>query len=83
MFNQKIKQELVHCQKQNREMESLLSSINKSVATIEFKVDGTVSKVNQLFLDTTGYTRDEVIGKHHSMMCFSSYTNTTEYRSFW
>ncbi|MCU7842133.1 MAG: PAS domain-containing methyl-accepting chemotaxis protein [Candidatus Thiodiazotropha sp. (ex Troendleina suluensis)] len=83
MFNQKIKRELVHCQEQRKELEAFLSSINDSVATIEFKVDGTILKANQLFLDTTGYTLDEVIGKHHSIMCFPSYTNSTEYRSFW
>ena len=60
-----------------------LASVNRALASIEFTMDGNITKVNQNFLDTVGYQESEVIGKHHSMFVDSSFRNSAEYKQFW
>mgnify|MGYP003393236225 FL=1 len=64
-------------------MKGLVEAIDKSYATIEFDLTGTIQTANSLFLQTMGYTLEELKGKHHSMFVGPSSRGTTEYRSFW
>ncbi|MEC8525030.1 MAG: PAS domain-containing protein, partial [Pseudomonadota bacterium] len=50
-----------------REMEGKLAAIEKSQASIEFNMDGTIITANQNFLDAMGYRLDEIQGQHHRM----------------
>lgn len=65
------------------EMLSKLEALDKSQATIEFNMDGTIITANKNFLDTLGYRLEEVQGKHHSMFVEPAYAASSEYRSFW
>mgnify|MGYP000073664564 CR=1 FL=1 len=38
---------------------------------------------NENFLNTLGYTLEEVVGQHHRIFCDPQYTQTGEYRLFW
>ncbi|WP_282297395.1 methyl-accepting chemotaxis protein [Stenotrophomonas sp. PS02289] len=60
-----------------------LAAINKSQAVIEFSLDGRILAANENFLATTGYTLDEVRGRHHSMFVEAGYRESAEYRAFW
>ncbi len=60
-----------------------LSAISKSQAVIEFKLDGTVLTANDNFLNTLGYTLDEVRGRHHSMFVEPGYRESPEYKALW
>jgi len=40
-------------------------------------------EVSDLFLQTVGYTREEVQGRHHRIFCDSNYVGTEEYIAFW
>ncbi len=42
-----------------------------------------VLEANDNFLSTTGYKRDEVIGKHHRLFCSETLYKSDEYRQFW
>lgn len=53
------------------------------IPTIIFRPDGQIIDVNELFLKTVGYFREEIIGQHHRMFCPSSYSSSAEYRQFW
>jgi methyl-accepting chemotaxis protein len=46
-------------------------------------MDGTVRECNDNFAQFTGYSRAEVIGKHHSMFVEPAYSASGEYRAFW
>ena len=46
-----------------------LQAISASQAVIEFKLDGTILRANQNFLDTVGYNLNEIKGQHHRMFC--------------
>ncbi len=42
-----------------------LSAIDRTLAVIEFDMDGTITSANDNFLRVVGFSRNEVIGKHH------------------
>ncbi len=64
-------------------MKGIVDAIDKAYATIEFDLTGTVLTANNVFLQTIGYTMDEIKGKHHSLFVEPSHSGTSEYRSFW
>jgi methyl-accepting chemotaxis protein len=59
------------------------AAIEKSLAVIEFKMDGTVVAANQNFLNIFGYTLSEVVGRHHRMFMAPEEHGRDDYRSFW
>ncbi len=63
--------------------EGQVIGLNKSMAVIEFRLDGTIITANANFLQTLGYTLAEVEGKHHSMFVDEQYRTSAEYREFW
>ncbi len=69
--------------KSSSEMSDILDALNRVMATIEFKVDGTILTANKNFLDTMGYRLDEVVGRHHSMFADPVYAGSANYRKFW
>lgn len=60
-----------------------LAAISKSQAVIEFNMDGTIITANDNFLQTVGYTLDEIKGKHHGLFAEAAYRNSAAYREFW
>ncbi len=60
-----------------------LHAINKSQATIQFELDGTIISANENFLNAMGYTLKEIQGKHHRMFVDPAYAESTEYKEFW
>ncbi|MGV8938485.1 MAG: methyl-accepting chemotaxis protein [Allorhizobium sp.] len=60
-----------------------LDAISRAQAMIEFTPKGDILTANENFLATLGYKLSEVQGKHHSMFCEPSYTNSEDYRQFW
>lgn len=67
----------------NNEMADIRAALDKSMAVIEFKPDGTILDANENFLNTVGYDLDEVKGKHHSMFADAAYAASQEYKDFW
>lgn len=61
----------------------MFDAFNRSMAMIEFTVDGTILWANDNFLQTIGYTLDEIKGRHHSLFVDPEYRTSTEYRNFW
>jgi methyl-accepting chemotaxis protein len=62
---------------------ALVDAINRSQATIEFKLDGTILTANENFLSLMGYRLDEVVGKHHRIFVCDEEANSQSYRDFW
>ena len=60
-----------------------LAALDKSQATIEFSMDGTILTANANFLNAMGYTLEEVKGRHHSMFVDPAYKESADYREFW
>jgi methyl-accepting chemotaxis protein len=60
-----------------------IAAINRAQAVIEFGMDGRVHEVNENFARTMGYSREEVLGKHHSMFIEPAVAGGADYRAFW
>ncbi|WP_418179219.1 methyl-accepting chemotaxis protein [Aliarcobacter lanthieri] len=67
----------------NKEDKLQLKVIDQNYASIVFKNDGTVIKANKIFLDTMGYTLNEIVGKHHSMFCDKKFVESNQYKEAW
>ena len=65
------------------DFESKMEAIDKAQAVIEFDPSGKILTANKNFLDTLGYTLEEIQGKHHSMFAEKSYAESAEYTQFW
>ncbi len=65
------------------EFEGKVRAIERAQAVIEFELDGTVITANDNFLSIFGYSRDEVVGKHHRMFCDPGYAESPEYTRLW
>ena len=60
-----------------------IAAIGRSQAIIEFTPDGTILTANRNFLDTMGYSLEEVKGKHHRMFCDPATRDSADYAKFW
>lgn len=60
-----------------------LKAISKSNAIIEFDTKGHILDVNDNFLKIVGYTKEELIGKHHKVFVTEQEQNSAEYEHFW
>jgi methyl-accepting chemotaxis protein len=65
------------------EYAGLIQAIDRAQAVIEFNLDGTILDANQNFLRIFGYSKDEILGKHHRMLCDPGYAESPEYTKFW
>ena len=65
------------------DLQAMVAAMQRSLAVIEFELDGTIVRANQKFLDTVGYTEAEVVGRHHSMFVEPQAVQTQDYRDFW
>lgn len=63
--------------------EGQLAAIGKSMAVIEFSLDGRIQTANENFLRGLGYSLEEIRGQHHSMFVAPEERASFEYRSFW
>ena len=67
----------------NADYSGQLEAIGKSQATIEFTPDGTILTANENFLNTVGYTLEEIKGQHHRLFVETKEQNSSAYKSFW
>ncbi|MDH5762768.1 MAG: methyl-accepting chemotaxis protein [Nitrospinota bacterium] len=65
------------------DFEGQIDAIGKSQAVIEFNMDGTIVNANANFLNTLGYSLEEIKGKHHHIFCEPEYANSEAYKAFW
>ncbi len=68
---------------QNADYVGQIEAISKAQAVISFDLDGTITDANDNFLETMGYSLDEVKGKHHRMFVDAEYERSADYKQFW
>ena len=66
-----------------QESAAIVRAIERSQAVIEFELDGTIVRANDNFLNTLGYTLDEIKGRHHRIFVPEAEAASDEYRRFW
>lgn len=67
----------------NTTFENQLKAISQSQAVIEFDIHGAIINVNEKFLTMTGYSLQELQGKHHRMLVDQAEANSAGYRQLW
>ncbi|MCJ2093556.1 PAS domain S-box protein [Methylobacterium sp. J-072] len=66
-----------------RDHRAKLAALSRSLATIEFALDGTILDANANFLAVMGYTLAEIRGRHHSLFVDPAEREGEAYRLFW
>ena len=64
-------------------MASMVDAIERSMAVIEFDLEGRVLRANANFLNVMGYAERDVVGQHHRKFCTQEFAASSEYASFW
>ncbi len=67
----------------NLDFEGRLNAVDRGQAVIEFDLEGNILAVNDQFIGVIGYSRRELVGAHHSMLCTKDFIVSQEYRDFW
>jgi PAS domain S-box-containing protein len=79
-----IRQDVTELKKKEVEIRNRMNAINKSNAVIEFDLEGNIIFVNNLFIETMGYSQqDELVGKHHRIFIDDEYSKSDDYSLFW
>ncbi len=68
---------------QEHEMQSKLDALSRSMAMIEFDLDGNVLAANDNFLATMGYGRAEPASANHRQFCEPGYRDGPQYADLW
>jgi methyl-accepting chemotaxis protein len=63
--------------------EGQILAMQRSVASIEFSMDGTIVTANENFLNVLGYTLEEIKGKHHSLFVDEAFVRSADYKELW
>ena len=63
------------------EQTAISEALDKAQAIIEFTPDGTIVTANNNFLSAVGYSKDQIVGKHHRMFCSDKFYQDNP--SFW
>lgn len=70
-------------QRKEVELTGLFSSINNTLATIEFDLDGYILTANENFCRMMNYSLDEIKGKHHRIFVDKTESASESYKRFW
>lgn len=62
---------------------SVLDAVGRSMAMIEFDLQGTITQANDNFLKTMGYQAKDLLGQHHSILCSPEFASSKDYAQFW
>jgi methyl-accepting chemotaxis protein len=60
-----------------------IAAIGRAQAVVEFDMDGKIREINDNFARVMGYSRAEVMGKHHNMFVEPAVASSGDYRNFW
>ena len=63
--------------------EGKIGALDRSLAVIEFDLQGNVLDANKNFLDLMGYELKEIQGRHHRQFIDPVFAATSNYGSFW
>ncbi|MCP9463791.1 MAG: PAS domain-containing protein, partial [Nitrospira sp.] len=78
-----VRYDITQYEVQRHHMQGLMDAINRAYAVIEFQVDGTILTANDNFLAATGYTLEEIRGRHHRLFCDPADAASPDYAAFW
>nr|WP_025128599.1 methyl-accepting chemotaxis protein [Pseudomonas sp. PH1b] len=66
-----------------QEREGLVNAIRRSMAEIEFTLQGEVIYANEMFCNVMEYRLEDIRGKHHRIFCDLAESRSVNYQQFW
>ena len=63
--------------------QSVLEALDRSMAVVEFDLEGRILKANKNFLSLMGYEASELIGQHHKTLCKPAEASSEGYQALW
>ena len=78
-----IRQDVTGLKTKENEIRNRMTAINQSNAVIEFDLNGNIQFANSNFLNSMGYTKEDIVGKHHSIFVEDEFKESPEYEKFW
>ncbi|RJG05126.1 methyl-accepting chemotaxis protein [Noviherbaspirillum cavernae] len=79
----KYARDVTHEQRQSADFAGQIAAISKAQAVIEFDLGGHILFANHNFLAATGYTLQEIVGKHHRIFVEERQRTSEAYKRFW
>ncbi|GKT02120.1 PAS domain-containing protein [Acidovorax sp. SUPP3434] len=83
MFNRALKNELAAKTSEVAAYKGLITALDRSMAVIEFSLDGKVLRANENFLTIMGYRADQASTMAHPDFCTPALVRSSEYTDFW
>nr|WP_145008133.1 PAS domain-containing methyl-accepting chemotaxis protein [Pseudomonas psychrotolerans] len=83
MFNARHKKTIARLEAEVRASQGLTQALERSMAVIEFDLNGTILRANANFLRLTGYGADALVGQHHRRLCPAAVVQSRDYGEFW
>lgn len=83
MFNTRLKAELAKVSEKSAKRKAYLDSITRHIALIEFSPNGNIESANPLFLQTMGYSADDLKNQHHRLFCEPEFAKSAQYLQLW
>ena len=83
MFNTTLKNELLARTAEISEYKGLITALERSMAVVEFDLNGKVLRANDNFLKVLGYSSAQLAGKSHRDFCLPALTASPAYSQFW
>lgn len=75
--------DITHDKLSQAEYQAQIEAIRRSQDVAVFALDGTILEVNDRFVATMGYDRDELVGQHHSLLVGREHAASPDYETFW
>jgi methyl-accepting chemotaxis protein len=80
---QRLQQAEANVQSEKAIVDAEMQALGRSQALICFDPNGVVLDANENFCKVSGYTVDEIRGKHHSLFVSASERESADYRELW
>ena len=81
--SKKFQTQIGTLQQELSSFKNMFEALKRSMAVIEFSMDGTILEANAIFCQVMGYNGNEIKGMRHSSLCDEKYARSSEYQEFW
>ncbi len=73
----------IETEHQQAEIRSHLETIDKTIASIEFDIEGTISYVNEVYLNVSGYSKEELLGHNYKYLLAEGESDKPQTQMMW